>query len=197
MLTYTNRLKKLVLPEYGRNIQNMVDYCLTIPDRAERSECAAAIVDAMRTLFPGTGDATEYERKLWDHVMIMSGFALDVDMPFECVAPDTFDKGPDPIYMDRPTKLQFRHYGRLIPSLIETACSLEEGAERQALVSQIANQMKKTMLAENPDGVDDYRILKDLRLMSHGAIEADPERVRLQDFKQAPTPSGRKKKKKQ
>ena len=97
---------------------------------------------------------------------------------------------------ERPGTLPFGHYGKLIPQLIETACGMEEGEERDALVTLIANQMKKTLMASNPEGANDSRIYNDLRTMSHGAIVTDPEKIRIQDFKQAPTPSGRKKKKK-
>ena len=98
MLTYTNHLKKLELPEYGRNIQNMVDHCLTIEDRAERTACANAIIKAMVALFPNnTADREEYRRKLWDQLFIMSDFRLDVDVPFEPVRPETFSGKPDPL----------------------------------------------------------------------------------------------------
>ncbi len=196
MLTYNSRLKKLVLPEYGRHIHNMVEHCMTLEDRNERNDCAAAIVDAMRTILPPTGDAMEYERKLWDHLIIMSDFKLDIDTPFESVMPDTFDHGPEPIPVEHTGALPFRHYGRLIPTLIETASRMEDGEERSALITLIANQMKKTLLADNPEGVDDNRILKDLRYMSRGNILVDAESIHLQDFKHAPTPSGRKKRKK-
>ncbi len=196
MLTYNNRLKKLILPEYGRNIQNMVDYCLTIEDRYERTDCAASIIDAMRVLFPPTGDIEEYERKLWDHLIIMSDFQLDVDTPFEIVMPDAFDQGPDPVPAERPGTLPFRHYGKLIPALIETACTMEPGMERTALITLIANQMKKTLMASSPESANDSRIFKEMRMMSHGEINEDASTIRIQDFKQAPTPSGKKKRKK-
>lgn len=196
MLTYTNRLKKLILPEYGRNIQNMVDYCIGIEDRAERNFCAATIVDSMEILFPATGDREEYRRKLWDHLAIMSDFQLDVDYPVEPVDRRVFDNGPEAIEPMRPGTMPMRHYGRIIPAMVDVACSMPEGDERDALITLVANQMKKTMMADSPDSVNDMRILKDLRAMSHGAIEADPERIRLVDFKTAPTPSGKKKKKK-
>ena len=83
MLTYNSQLKKLVLPEYGRNIQQMVDHCLTIEDRAERTRCAFTIVQNMANMFPQLRGETDYQHKLWDHLMIMSGFQLDVDAPFE------------------------------------------------------------------------------------------------------------------
>lgn len=196
MLTYNNRLKKLVLPQYGRNIQNMVDYCTTIDDREERNICASTIIDAMMTLFPANGDIEEYRRKLWDHLAIMSDFTLDVDYPYEIVDRRVFGDMPEPVPAERPGSFAYRHYGRLIPRLIETAVSMEDGDERNALITLVANQMKKTLMAANPEGVDDRRVLNDLRAMSHGAVEADPERIYLHEFKQAPTPSGRKKKKK-
>lgn len=196
MLTYNNRLRQLVLPEYGRNIQNMVDYCTTIADREERNECAAAIVDSMRILFPPTGDPEEYERKLWDHIIIMSNFTLDIDSPYGAVAASTFDSAPERVPAERPGLLPYRHYGQLIPRLIETACSMEDGNEKTALITLIANQMKKTLLAANPEGVDDRRIFTDLRKMSHGEINVDAESIHIHEYKQAPTPSGKKKKKK-
>ena len=197
MLTYSNRLKKLALPEYGRNIQNMVDHCLTIEDRDERTKCANTIVDTMQTLFPPQGgDIEACRRKLWDHLVIMSDFNLDVDFPFERVDPTVYEQQPMPVPPSRPGAKPFRHYGSLIPRLIDTAASMEDGEERDALVTLIANQMKKTLMDSNLEGVDDRRILSDLRQMSHGELGTDPERVRIVDFKQAPTPSGRKKRKK-
>lgn len=194
MLTYNNRLKKLVLPEYGRNIQNMVDHCTTIADRDERQLCAETIVNSMLTLFPPTGDADEYRRKLWDHIMIMSDFKLDIDMPYGMVAKETFDEGPAPVPLMRPGKLQFRHYGDIILHLIDTAATMEPGEERDALTNLIANQMKKTLMGDSTEGVDDLRILNDLRYLSHGVLDIDC--VRLLEYKHAPTPSGKKKKKK-
>ena len=197
MLTYNNHLKPLVLPEYGRNIQNMVDYCLTIEDREERTRCANTIVTAMYTLFPpaqGT-DPAEYRRKLWDQVAMMSDFRLDVDVPFELVRPDVFGTLPDPVATAYPRDFRFRHYGLYVQQLIETAAAMEESEARDALVYLIANHMKKLQLAVNKDGVEDEKIFKDLRMMSHGAINPDPATVRLHDFKIAPTPAGKKKKK--
>ncbi len=195
MLTYTNHLKRLVLPEYGRNIQNMVDHCTTIADREERNRCAEAIIEAMLTLFPSQGDAVEYRRKLWDHLLIMSDFTLDVDFPFEHVAPETFDGGPAPVPAERPGSMPFRHYGRYIQGLVEAAVDMEEGEARDALIVLIANQMKKTLVTASNDNVEDARIFADLRAMSHGAIHVTPDRMQLCEFKQAPVASGKKKKK--
>lgn len=196
MLKYNNQMRRLILPEYGRNIQNMVDHCVTIVDRDERTRCAHTIVGAMLTLFPVTGDAEEYKRKLWDHLLIMSDFKLDVDFPYEHVDPKVFETVPEPVPQERPGSMRYRHYGAHIPRLIETAITLEEGEERDALVYMIANQMKKALLTAGTESVDDERILSDLRVMSHGVFKLNPEEIELQDYKNiVPVQTGKKKKK--
>lgn len=196
MLTYTTHLKKLILPEYGRNIQRMVDHCLTIEDRYERTRCAATIVKTMETLFPIQGNADAYRRKLWDHLAIMSDFQLDVDVPFELIRPENLDNHPQCINYEQG-EFNYRHYGLLLQRTISRAAEMEEGEERDALVMLLANHMKKLMLAVNPDAVDDAKIFKDIRDLSHGAIILNPETVKLHEFQvvQAQT-AGKKKKKK-
>lgn len=196
MLTYTNQRRELVLPQYGRNIQGMVDHCMTIEDRAERTLCAETIIETMMKLFPAPGSADDYRRKLWDHVYIMSDFKLDVDCPYELVQPEVFDQGPEPVPAERTGGLAFRHYGRYIQDLISIASDMEAGDERTALITLIANQMKKTLMAENTEGADDLRIFKDLHHMSRGAIHVDASEIRVLEYHQAPTPSGKKKRKK-
>lgn len=195
MLTYTTHLKKLILPEYGRNIQRMVDHCLTIEDRYERTRCAATIVKTMETLFPIQGNTDAYRRKLWDHLAIMSDFRLDVDVPFELIRPENLDNTPSHIDYDQGD-FNYRHYGLIIQRAVAHASEMPEGDERDALVLLLANHMKKLMLAVNSDGVDDEKIFKDLREMSHGAISLRPENVKLHEFKVAPAPATGKKKKK-
>lgn len=145
MLTYTTHLKKLVLPEYGRNIQRMVDHCLSIEDRAERTRCAATIVKTMEQLFPIQGNADAYRRKLWDHLAIMSDFSLDVDVPFELVSRGSLDDQPQPISYDQAV-FEHRHYGLLLQRAILRAADMEEGDERDALIMLLANHMKKSCL---------------------------------------------------
>lgn len=194
MLTYNTKLKKLILPEYGRNIQKMVEHCLTIADRDERTRCAFAIVDTMENIFPPEGDPEEYRRKLWDHLAIMSEFALDIDWPYEIIKPDSLDTKPEPI-SNITAEVTYRHYGKNLEAMIDVATQMPEGEERDALVLLLASHMKKTMLQVNPEGVEDERVFKDLRIMSHGAFNLDPEQVQLPEFKAAPAPSKKKKKK--
>lgn len=195
MLTYNTQLKKLVLPEYGRNIQSMVDHCLSISDREERSHCARSIIQAMGNLFPELRDSEDNNHKLWDHLVIMSDFRLDVDFPCEVIKAESLDTVPDPVMRDT-TWIRYRHYGRMLPEMISKAADMEPGEERDALVLYLANHMKKLMLAVNKDGVEDVRIFKDLSEMSEGRINLDPEKVHLHQFMEAPVTTGKKKKKK-
>ncbi len=196
MLTYNNQLRALVLPEYGRNIQNMVDRCLEISDREERSRAAQAVVDTMLILFPNTGDREEYIRKLWDHLMIMSDFKLDVDLPFEPVNPAVFEDHPDQIPLPGLPDGKFRQYGTLVRRSIDLACRLPEGEERDELIMLTANQMKKILVENSRDTVDDAIVFADIRAMSHGVILLDTALHVLHDFRPSPRPTSKKKKKK-
>lgn len=196
MLTYTNHLKKLVLPEYGRNIQNMVDRCVELPDRDERNRAAQTIVDTMLTLFPATGDRDEYVRKLWDHMLIMSDFKLDVDLPYEPVDPAVFADRPDPLPMPAMPDGRFRQYGALIRQAVAIACSMPPGEERDSLVMLTANQMKKMLVESTGDTVDDERVFTDLRMLSKGEIYLKPSEAVLYEFNPAPRSTSKKKKKK-
>lgn len=195
MLDYNTQLKRLVLPEYGRNIQKMVDHCMTIENRDERTRCAYAIITAMSNLMQlqKNNDALH---KLWDHLAIMSDFNLDIDYPTEIIHPESLNSTPEQLHYQNRS-FSFRHYGKYLEHMIYSASTYPEGEERNALVLLIANHMKKTMLAVNPDGVEDERIFRDLADMSHGAIRLNAETTRLHQFQEAPSAvTGKKKKKK-
>lgn len=195
MLTYNTQLKKLVLPEYGRNIQQMVDHCLTIEDKEERTRCAYSIINTMGNLFPNLRDIEDFKHKLWDHLAIMSDFKLDIDYPCDVIKPESLNSFPDKVeYYTSPIK--YRHYGRSIELMITKASSMPEGEEKDALILLIANHMKKLMLSVNSEGVDDAKILKDLRELSHGTINLNPENYHLHEFKEAPQQTSNKRKKK-
>ena len=195
MLRYNTQMKPLRLPEYGRNIQKMVDFCLTIEDRQERTDCAFAIVKSMANLFPELKSNGQYSHKLWDHLAIMSDFRLDIDYPVEVVLQENLSSRPAPIpYKDN--ELRRRHYGRTILSMIDVAAGMDEGTERDALITLVANQMKKLLIETNRDGVDDRRVFNDLRELSQGRIFVDPATLRLNDYIIPVQTSGKKKKKK-
>lgn len=194
MLTYNNHMTRLVLPEYGRNIQNMVDRALEIEDRTTRTAAASAIVDTMFRLFPPSGPTEEYRRKLWDHVIIMSGYRLDVDTPFgEPVQPSPGEH-PDPLFYNTDPARR-RHYGRLVELSVAAAADMPEGEERDDLLHLVGNQMKKLLMAINPEGVENERVYRDLYEMSDGRIRVDAQSLPLHEFNIIAPPSGKKKKK--
>lgn len=195
MLSYNTQQKRLILPEYGRNIQQMVDHCLTIGDREERTLCAHTIVATMANLFPELKEGEDNQRKLWDHLAIMADFKLDIDFPCEVIRPDNLSTTPDKV----PYTLQsirFRHYGKAIERLIEKAVAMEPGEERDELCLLIANHMKKLLITVNKDIAEDAKVFKDLAELSHGSIILSTDTTKLHEFKVAPAPAGNKKKKK-
>ena len=195
MLSYNTHLKKLVLPEYGRIIQEMVDHCLTIEDRAQRNLCAQTIINAMGNLFPALKEGEENKRKLWDHLAIMSDFKLDIDYPYEIVQQDSLETNPDKIAYNTVIS-DNRHYGRHLIAMVQRAAQMEQSEERDALVLMLANQMKKVMLASGNDSTDDVRIFKDLAAISHGEFRLNPDEVKLNENNIIVPPTSKKKKKK-
>ncbi len=180
-LPYNTGMPNLPLPEYGRNIQNMVDYCVEIPDKEERTACAYGIVKVMKTLFPNNVGEKGDMKKFWDHLNIMARFELDIDFPCEVVTAEDVNPKPSRIPYGKGN-IRFRHYGRSLENIIRIVADMEEGEEKERLISMIANQMKKLMLTHNPDGVDNAKILKDLALYSDGKINLDPATYLLHEF---------------
>lgn len=195
MLRYNTQLKTLVLPEYGRNIQSMVDHCLTIEDRDERTRCAYTIVASMANLFPELKTGEGYNHKLWDHLAIMSDFQLDIDYPCEVIRRDNLQTKPEPVGY-KTTELRRRHYGRAIESMVIKASDMPEGEERDELIRLVANQMKKQLIAVNKDGATDQRVFRDMAEISSGRIIIDAEALKLHDYIIPVLATGKKKKKK-
>ena len=192
MLRYNTSKEPLILSEYGRNIQNMVDYCVSIEDREERTLCAYSIIHFMANLFPNISD----KKILWDHLNVMSRFELDIDFPVEVITREEVNPKPEPLpYSDN--RMRWRHYGRNIEYMIQIVADMPQGEEKDQLISMIAHQMKKLQLVHNKEGVDDSKILRDLAIYSDGKINLDPEHYLLHEFLEAPVPqTGKKKKKK-
>ena len=184
----------MVLPEYGRNIQNMLERCLQIEDRQERTLCARSIIDAMAVLFPQQGDARTNRLRLWEHLYLMSDFRLDVDVPFEIKRPEEFDTRPERVAPGSGVAKR-RVYGCLLESMVAEAAKMEADDRRFELIALLANQMKKQLMAVSPDGVDDERVFRDLYDMSEGAINISPDDLRLCEYNIVPV-QGKKKRKK-
>lgn len=166
------------LPEYGRSIQNMVDFALTIEDRAERQRCANTVINIMGNMFPHLRDVPDFKHKLWDHLAIMSNFKLDIDYPYEVIRKDNLITKPDVIPYPT-TRMRYRHYGRTLEVLIKKAIEFPEGDEKRNLVALICNHMKKDYMAWNKDTVDDRKIAEDLDELSGGKLQLDDDILRL------------------
>jgi hypothetical protein len=190
-MDYNSQRKKLPLPEYGRNIQNMVDYLFTLEDREKRNRTAQTVIDVMGNLYPYLRDVAEFKHKLWDHLAIMSDFKLDIDYPYDPPTPDILTEKPNRVpYPDN--KIMYKHYGYTMQLLIKKAAEME-GEEKAIMLELLANHMKKSYLAWNKDAVEDDKILKDLKEMSKGKLVAG-DNLQLTDTK---TILGKPKKKKQ
>ncbi len=169
-MEYNTSLPKMIIPEYGRNIQKMIDFAITVADKEERNKVARAIIDVMGQLNPHLRDVTDFKHKLWDHLFIISEFKLDVDSPYPRPTPETFQTKPE--LLKYPSNdIRYKHYGKTVERIIEKAKEYPEGDERNALVEQIANLMKRSYLNWNRDSVNDEVILKQLNELSKGQLK--------------------------
>lgn len=168
-MEYNSQRPHLVLPEYGRNVQQMVDYAMGVADREERNKVVHAIISVMGQLFPHLRDIDDFKHKLWDHLHIMSNYQLDVDSPYPKPEPSQFEEPPERIaYPKRAFK--YGHYGKILEGLIKKASEYPEGEEKDILTLMIANQMKKHYLLWNRDTVEDNVITKQLGELSNGKL---------------------------
>lgn len=177
-MEYNTQQRRLPLPEYGRSVQNMVDYALTIEDRAERQRCANTIVNIMGGMFPHLRDVADFKHKLWDHLAIMADFKLDIDYPVEVVKKESLEIKPDRIDYSQ-NNIRYRHYGRFIQDLLQIAVDYPERDDKLRLLRMIANHMKRDYLNWNKDSVEDQKILDDLCELTGGKIRLSAEDLKL------------------
>ena len=169
-MDYNTSLPHMIIPEYGRNIQKMIDFAISVENRDERNRVAQAIINVMGQLNPHLRDVTDFKHKLWDHIFIISDFKLDVDSPYPKPTRDTFQTKPDRVLYPS-NDIRFKHYGKTVERIIAKAKEYAEGDEKNALVEQIANLMKRSYLTWNRDSVNDEVILKQLNELSKGELK--------------------------
>ena len=177
-MEYNTQRKKMELPEYGRSVQNMVDHALTIEDREERQRCANTIVNIMGGMFPHLRDVPDFKHKLWDHLAIMSDFKLDIDYPFEIVKKEDLVVKPEKLAYPN-ADFRYRHYGRFLEGMVKKVVEIEDEEEKKQLINLLAIQMKKDLNNWNKEGIEDQKIVDDLREYSNGAIDLQVEDLRL------------------
>ncbi|MDN5627274.1 protein of unknown function [Epilithonimonas bovis DSM 19482] len=169
-MEYNTNRTKLLMPEYGRNIQQLVEYCKTLPTKEERNEMALSIVEFMGQRNTHLRDEENYKHKLWDHLFILADYDLDVDTPYPIVTLE--ELASKPRKMDYPSfDNDYKFYGKSILQLIELAIKLEDGDEKDALIQVIANNMKKSYNVYNKEHVTDDVIFRHLKELSQNRLD--------------------------
>src|SRR5476651_2168352 len=169
---YNSTRNKLILSEYGRNVQNMVKYIVALPTKEERNRYAQVVIDLMGFLNPHLRDVADFKHKLWDHLHIISDFQIDVDSPYPIPSPEAIHLKPEPLRYPHQ-RIRYKHYGKTIELMIEKAKSIDEPARRQHMAQGIANFMKMAYVQWNKDSVTDESILADLRELSKGELKLE------------------------
>lgn len=169
-LEYNTEREHLIIPEYGRHLQKMINYAKTRETKEERNKVAKAIISVMGNLQPHLRDVPDFQHKLWDQLFIMSNFELDVDSPYEKPSEEELKSRPEPLkYPQNHPK--YRFYGNNIKTMIDVAVGWEDGELKEALTYTIANHMKKCFLNWNKDTVEDAVIFNHLFELSHGKLD--------------------------
>lgn len=183
---YNSTRPKLILAEYGRNVQNMVDYICTVPDRAERNRLAQVVIDMMGVLNPHLRDVSDFKHKLWDHLYIISDFKIDVDSPYPEPNKEEIRHKPEPLQYPNH-RIRYKHYGHTVEQMINKAVGISDGETKLKMTVGIANFMKMAYLTWNKDAVADEQILTDLKTLSNGELELPADTVLTKlDFKTPP-----------
>lgn len=193
-LDYNTQREKLKLPEYGREIQNMVDYCVTIPDRKARQRCAESIIAIMDNMTAANRQNVDHKRKLWDHLAIMADFKLDIDYPFDVQQARQFVEKPAPMKYPM-TKIPVRHYGKMMFELFDKLKTMEPGKERDELVGFAANQMKRDLVMWSHGSSDDEKVAYDLARYTDGKIQLDLSKFKFERINVREVKENKKKKK--
>ena len=166
---YNTKRKRMALPEYGRNVQKMVDHMKTLKDPVERNHAARTVISIMGNLNPHLRDQGDFRHKLWDHLALIADFELDIESPYPTPEKSKFFEKPNQIPYSQGN-IRFLHYGRIVELLIDEVIKKEEGEEKEYLTSLIVNQMKKSYITWNRGQVADEVIFGDLKLLSGGKL---------------------------
>jgi len=179
---YNTQRKRMALPEYGRNVQKMIEHIKGIKDEEEKNRAARTVIQIMGNLNPNLRDVTDFKHKLWDHLMIIADFDLKIDSPYP--EPDKMKLVAKPNRVPYHNgEIRYAHYGRIIQLLVDTASTLEEGEEKNYLTTLILNQMKKDYLTWNKGLVADEIIFRDLGDLSRGRLKV-PENFKMLDVRE-------------
>ena len=178
---YNTQRKRMALPEYGRNVLKMIEHAKTIKDPEERNQAAKTIIQIMGNLNPNLREVTDFKHKLWDHIMIIADFDLDVDSPYPAPDRKKLNSKPNKVPYHNG-EIKYSHYGCIIPAMIEAAAKMKDGEEKDYLTSLILNQMKKDYVTWNKSTVADEVIIRDLIEISGNRLKV-PENYKMPDVR--------------
>lgn len=169
-MEYNTQREKLKITDYGRNVVKMIDYAKRLDNREERNKMANVIIDVMAQLNPKIKERTDYKHILWDHLMMMANYDLDVDCPYEITREESENIHPHRLALHN-LGIRYRHYGRTLEDMIRAVADMPAGEERDMLTAQIAQTMKRQYLQWNRDTVDDALITDQLTELSGGRLQ--------------------------
>lgn len=181
-MEYNTQREQLKIADYGRNVLKLVHYAKQLEDREERTHMANVIVDVMAHLNPKIKERTDYKHILWDHLMMMADYDLDVDCPYSINREETENFHPHMMHYG-DGNIHYRHYGRTLEELIKAVAEMPESSERTLLTCQIAHTMKRQYLQWNRDTVDDTLIVEQLDELSGGRLHL-PDDFQFHDSKE-------------
>lgn len=181
-MDYNTQRAQLKLPEYGRTIQQMIDFCCTIEDRDERTKAAHSLIAIMGNMNPHLRDVADFKHKLWDHLAIMSDFKLDIEWPYPLPDMELLSEKPEKLpYSDN--RFKFRHYGKFIEGILKRINEIEDADKKNALIEMMANHMKRSYMSWKKETITDDIIFKELEIITRGEVQV-PENLKLGDFRE-------------
>lgn len=174
---YNTARPDIILKEYGRNVQKLVEYIRTVPDKEKRTELATTLIDLIRQLTPSLKDQPDNPQRLWDDLYIIAEFNLDINNPYPVPEPEVLFKKP--MKVDYPqSKVRFKHYGKNIEKLVVEAMKKEDPQEKEEAIIYLGKLMKTFYSNWNKETLDDSVIVNDIRLMSDGKLVLNIDKVR-------------------
>lgn len=193
-LDYNTQRERLLLPEYGREVQKMVDHAIALPTKEERQRCAETIVDIMDRMYPQNRENADHQQKLWDHLALMSNFQLDIDYPYDVTQALKIASKPEPLHYPNE-QIPVRHYGRMLFEVFDQLKTMPAGPERDELVRITANQMKRSLYQWSHGSIDDEKVASDLARFTDGNIQLDLDTFRFEKMSERDFVETRRKKK--
>ena len=168
-MEYNTTREKLILPEYGRNVQNMISHAMEIKDRKERNDAAQAIIEVMGQLNPHLRDVDDYRPKLWTHLFVMSDFQLDVDSPYEIPNKEVLSEKPDLMIYPKG-RIKYGHYGKYTENILNYAKDVDDPEAKEALTKSMSNFMKMQYLTHNNNAVENNVIAENIKELSNNEL---------------------------